>query len=1058
MFKARSLRTWAVSSVCLILACSAGSVLAGTYYVSPTGTAGNPGTLALPWSLGKANSDLVAGDTAILMDGSYSTKILPSQSGTAGNPITYKAQNSRLAELTTGSPRIEVSNRSYITVDGIKAWTGQRSVVGINSSHITINDCDFSFFNQGSFETNRFHNTGGYITYTNNHIELGTDCLHIREGRGHYIANNTFLDGVHTILIIMGVNNTVVENNSVVNLLPDPVNGEKCMEVFSLRGAYDPPVKSEYNLIQGNYFRTPSSSGIQYAGNRSILRRNIFDSSVRGMVWANYGGTDPSDDPEAWWDTQNRFYNNTIYDCDEAISVATLDRLLTVTPPGEYGDNIMVNNIIAAGSTSKQIHFNWSNGFYVGRPTHAAMYYNNIFRTSAGQDVFYWSQWSAGGYKTVSEIEAAYPTLYANNTEYTPNFTNAAADDFTLQAGSSCIDAGGPLTTTVGSGTFSAIAVADALYFTDGYGVVDADIVRVGSYRAKITSVDYASNILYLDREVTYSGGQPVYADYNDSAPDMGAFESGMSPDTIHARLVFYNDSAWDGNDPAANAADDAAIATNKSALLPNETATFVNYTSYSKGINGLMIDIEDVVGTPTADDFEFTVGNDSNPGLWTPLAASPTISVRLGAGTDGSDRVTIILPNGTASGQWLAVKTKPSSNNGLMSEDLFYFGNAPGETGNSVTDAEVTPTDEIYVRNNPATLAVSSASISHAGDFNRDKKVGPTDLILCRNNGTNSSTALKLISPVFNDAPTVDAGTGSTIILADAAVLDGTAGDDGNPNPPGSLTTTWSKVSGPGSVVFANASAVDTTATFTAIGTYTLQLAAFDGEKTVTDTVEINVIVTTIFFGDDFEDDDLVGWTVLAGSFDTFQFIGETNYEVHATTAGSRMRADLTDTNLSDTAYLSLAVRHTGGAPDGFGSDTGNRTGQIWFVDDTGAGFGLYFILSQDGAGLLDLYTTTDDGATMTFVGSYTAPAAVGGNDLKQMELVYNRVTDQVECIYESTSMGTISSISSAYRNFTRVVLALTEHYFSFGDPVTHFWGQLDVDDIRIADMPRTD
>ena len=509
----------------------------------------------------------------------------------------------------------------------------------------------------------------------------------------------------------------------------------------------------------------------------------------------------------------------------------------------------------------------------------------------------------------------------------------------------------------------------------------------------------------------------------------------------IAGRHIFYNNSAWDGNDAGANASDDAAIATNKTAILPTETASFPNYTSFSKGINGIMVDISFAETTPTVSDFVFRVGNDSNPGIWSTAPAPTSVTVRAGAGDSGSDRVTIIWADNAIENEWLEVTYTPAGY-------LFYFGNAIGETGDSATDAEVTPTDEIGVRNNQATLAVSSASISHAGDFNRDKKVGPTDQIICRNNGTNSSTALQLMTATVNAQPTVDAGPGSSIDLAESAILDGTASDDGNPS---SLTTTWSKVSGPGVVTFANASAVDTTATFTAAGVYTLQLEAFDGEKTATDTVDITVIATVIFFGDDFEDDDLVGWTVLAGSFDTFQFVGETNYEVHATAANSRMRANLTNTSLSNTAYLSFKVRHTGGAPGGIGGDTGNKTGHIWFVDDSGAGFGLYIILSQDGAGMLDLYTTTDDGATMSFVGSYTAPAAIGGNGLKQVELVYNRVTDQVECVYDTVSIGTIA-VSSAYRNFTRVVVSLAELYGSFGDPVTHVWGQLDIDDIRLA------
>ncbi len=1042
MLKARSLRMRSVFSVCLILALSAGSTLAATYYVSPTGSSSNPGTEASPWSLSKANASLVAGDTAILMDGTYgSVRIQPSNSGTAGNPITYRAQNSRMAELAATNPRILVNSRSYITIEGIKSHNGNRSVVGQYASHITIDDCDFSFFD--GFESNQFHSSGGYISYINNYIENGEDCLHIREGQGHYIANNTFVDGVHTILIMMGVTNSVIENNSLVNLLDD-ANGEKCMEVFALRGPTPPnEIISEYNLIQGNYFRTPTSSGIQYAGNRSILRRNIFDSSSKGMNFANYGGTDPSDDPEAWWDEQNRFYNNTIYDCNAAITCYPLSR--TWALGGAYGNNIATNNIIYDGGSSL-IQVGWD-----GNPTHLLMFNNSILRNSPGDAIYSWD----GSPFTLASIESAFPANYADNTEFIPNFANAAAEDFTLAGGSPCIDAGAELTTVAGSGSGTAVPVVDALYFTDGYGLVDADIIRVGSERVQITSVDYATNTLNINRSISFSSGDPVYADYNGAAPDLGALESGIAPGNVAGRHVFYNNSAWDGNDAGASAADDAAIATNKSALLPTETASFANYTSFAKGVNGVMVDVVSLPGVPTAADFELSTGNDSNPGLWAPLAAIPSVSVRPGEGTGGSDRITIILPDGTAAGEWLEVVVKPTANTGLIVEDIFYFGNAIGDTGNSVTDAEVTPTDEVYVRNNPATLAVSSASISHAGDFNRDKKVGPTDIILCRNNGTNSSTALQLISPVANESPAVDAGSGSTIALAGTATLDGTVSDDGQPNPPNAVTTTWSKVTGPGVVTFGNTSAVDTTATFSAEGTYTLQLEAFDGEKTSADTVVIDVVDVTMFFEDDFEDDDLVGWTMLAGSFDTFQFIGQTNYEVHATAANSRMRADLTDPNLSDTTYMSLKIRHTGGAEGG--SNTGNKAGHIWFIDDSGAGFGLYVILSQTGAGLLDIYSTTDDGATSAYVGNYTAPVAVGGNDLKQIDLVYNRVTDQLVCIYDGSSIGTIA-VSSAYRNFTRVVVSLADMYISFGDPVTHIWGQLDVDDIRIADAPRTD
>ena len=84
-----------------------------------------------------------------------------------------------------------------------------------------------------------------------------------------------------------------------------------------------------------------------------------------------------------------------------------------------------------------------------------------------------------------------------------------------------------------------------------------------------------------------------------------------------------------------------------------------------------------------------------------------------------------------------------------------------------------------------------------------------------------------------------------------DSVFLDGTVNDDGLPDPPDEVTTTWSQVSGPGTVDFDNAGAVDTTATFPETGTYVLQLEADDSELTASDEVTIVVneegtVVTT--------------------------------------------------------------------------------------------------------------------------------------------------------------------------------------------------------------------
>ena len=97
-------------------------------------------------------------------------------------------------------------------------------------------------------------------------------------------------------------------------------------------------------------------------------------------------------------------------------------------------------------------------------------------------------------------------------------------------------------------------------------------------------------------------------------------------------------------------------------------------------------------------------------------------------------------------------------------------------------------------------------------------------------------------VSPVPNAAPFANAGTNQTIELPASATLQGSASDDGLPNPPATLTTTWSQVSGPGTASFANAGTLNTTASFSVDGTYVLRLTASDGQLSNTDDVSITV------------------------------------------------------------------------------------------------------------------------------------------------------------------------------------------------------------------------
>jgi hypothetical protein len=129
-----------------------------------------------------------------------------------------------------------------------------------------------------------------------------------------------------------------------------------------------------------------------------------------------------------------------------------------------------------------------------------------------------------------------------------------------------------------------------------------------------------------------------------------------------------------------------------------------------------------------------------------------------------------------------------------------------------------------------------TTASFSTAGTY--VLQLAATDSAI-----TTTSTVtitVNAASPV-NQPPTVSAGSNQTLTLPASASLNGTASDDGLPTG-STLTTTWSKVSGPGNVTFGNVNAQSTTASFFTAGTYVLQLAATDSAFTSTSSVIITV------------------------------------------------------------------------------------------------------------------------------------------------------------------------------------------------------------------------
>jgi len=205
----------------------------------------------------------------------------------------------------------------------------------------------------------------------------------------------------------------------------------------------------------------------------------------------------------------------------------------------------------------------------------------------------------------------------------------------------------------------------------------------------------------------------------------------------VAGRHVFYNNSRYDGRNPAANRDDDGAIATDKRALRPGESASFRNVTGYARGINGVMVDVNTRFDFYDDLRFSFKVGNDDTPADWAPAPAPASQSQRSGGLPLDLDRWTFTWADGAIRNTWLEVTVEALLGDRVVAADVFYFGNAPGETGDAPPAgavAAVSPTD--YARTRSA-VAGRVAPITSPFDHNRDGVVNVLDLNVVRGNMT---------------------------------------------------------------------------------------------------------------------------------------------------------------------------------------------------------------------------------------------------------------------------------------------------------------------------------
>ena len=187
----------------------------GTYSISNRACNGVDGDAYK--TLKSAANAATAGTQVLIREDVFKEQLSPQSSGGENNYIVFKNYGNEIVEFTGASlaPAISIDQKQYITIDGLKFKDCPQFMSIRAASHINIENCEFE--NSTMWESCQLKDMGDFFLFRNNIVKNGTDLLSIQGGSFHLIEGNTFDTASHTCLVFMGVHDSAIRNNSLIN-------------------------------------------------------------------------------------------------------------------------------------------------------------------------------------------------------------------------------------------------------------------------------------------------------------------------------------------------------------------------------------------------------------------------------------------------------------------------------------------------------------------------------------------------------------------------------------------------------------------------------------------------------------------------------------------------------------------------------------------------------------------------------------------------------------------------------------------------------------------------
>ena len=476
-----------------------------------------------------------AGDTCEVYAGVYNETVSP-KSGAAGKPVTFAVNPGDCVTVKGFS----LGGADYVTIGTPNSPPCAKDGFRFSGFEITGGQITWRKINNVVIQNNYVHNTSGvcmkgpgsnfffgastYVYVLNNVFavcgSIGADLAGGMQIEGnHWLIDGNTISHVEDGIYLYGAY-MVVRNNTFGPLLASDYTTQHPDAVESTC-THNRDYPLQHLLYEGNTVINWGAANAHALLLRDPQSCGQNSNVIRFSQFLNLGSNWIANDSNS---TGELIYNNSVQNTQAAAKDKDYSDL--VFTHGDTGANV-INNVIA--DTGRSYASNYC--IYVDSTSSAGFveHHNLCFSSTWG------GAWQApfdGHDYSKSDILGK-----------DPRFVNPKAD-LHLQERSPAIGKGGPLTAATGAGTSSTtLAVANAGFFSDGYGLagVQADWIRVGAdATVQISAVNYSTNTLTLATPVSWPSGAPIYLYKNSKGsvvlnganPDIGAYPFGSPTDS----------------------------------------------------------------------------------------------------------------------------------------------------------------------------------------------------------------------------------------------------------------------------------------------------------------------------------------------------------------------------------------------------------------------------------------------------------------------------------------------------------------------------------------------